>query len=204
MALAKLDKSKNPKIVVVTNSSLNYIDKNNELRQREAKTAALNVITEAANVSKMDLGTLQVSFKKGGNWENYWINVDDRNNISLKPTNSMNKDDIIYVNAFINNNGKYSYSINTNSEAGKAFVDGLSVKTYVNEQEARTASYVESRVTLKNDKLKEKLSEKGESAIAILSKGGIEITTESELKVDKATKTQEQKNIVKENADIER
>ena len=207
MALGKLDKSKNPKVVIVTNSSLNYLDKENNLKQREPKTAALNVITEAANVAKMDLGTLQVSFKQGDEWKNYWIDVNEKNNnISLTPCNNADKNAIVYANAFAKENGGYSYSFNEKSEAGKAFVEGLSVKTWVNEKEGRTSDFVESRVTLKNDELKKQLTDKGDGAIAVLSKNGFEIKLESELKTEKAQKTQEKQTpeISKKNDDLER
>lgn len=207
MALAKLDKSKNPKVVIVTNSSLNYLDKEDNLKQREPKTAALNVVAEAANVAKMDLGTLQVSFKQGDEWKNYWIDVNEKNNnISLKPCNNADKNAIVYANAFAKENGGYSYSFNEKSEAGKAFIDGLSVKTWVNEKEGRTSEFVESRVTLTNDMLKKQLTEKGDGAIAVLSKNGFEVKLESELKAEKAQKTQEQQTpeISKKNDDLER
>lgn len=205
MALAKLDKSKNPKIVIVTNSSLNYLDKENNLKQREPKTAALNVINEAANVAKMDLGTLQVSFKQGDEWKNYWIDVNEKNNnVSLTPCNDKNA--VVYVNAFTNENGGYSYSFNEKNEAGKAFLENLSVKTWVNEKEGRTSDFVESRVTLKNDELKKQLTQKGEGAIAVLSKNGFEVKLESELKTEKAQQTQAKQTpeISKKNDDLER
>lgn len=200
MALAKLDQSKNPKVVIITNSSLNYQDKDGNLKERMPKTAALNVISEAANVAKMDVGTLQVSFKQGEEWKNYWIDVNEKNNnVSLKPCNSADKNDIVYANAYANERCGYDYSFNEKSEAGKAFIEGLSVKAWTNEKEGRVSSYVESRVTLKNDELHKQLTEKGEGAIAILSKEkGFEVTTENELKVAKAQKAQEKQTPTKD------
>ncbi len=180
MALAKLDKSN--KVVVVANSSLEYTDNEGNIKQKEPKTAALNVIKEAAQVAKMDVGTVQASFKIGEEWKNYWVNVDDKtNNVSLKPCNSNDKSQIIYVNAYEKEGGKYDLSLNSKNEAGREFVNGLNVKAYVNEQEAKTTNYVESRITLTNENIKKSLMEKGEGSIAVLSNEGVNITTAKEL-----------------------
>lgn len=186
MSLAKLDNSKNPKIVILSDSALNYIaDKEKgTLNQKSPKTAAINVIREAGKVSAMDLGSVQVAFKTYGKWQNYFVDRDEENGtITMKPCeNPKDRDGFIYINITEREDGKGTYyAINEKTDAGKKFVQGLGVRDWVNENSGQVSSYIEGRVTLKNDALKEELMQKGEGYLAILSKNGFEVKLESEL-----------------------
>ncbi|WP_270985550.1 hypothetical protein [Campylobacter helveticus] len=186
MSLAKLDNSKDPKIVIVANSALNYVSnkETGELGQKTPKTAAINIIREAGIVSGMDTGTVTVSFKNYGKWQNYFVDRNDSNStISLRPCdNPKDREGFIYVNAVPREDGKgMFYAFNEKTEAGRNFVQGLSVRDWTNQQTEQVSSYVEGRATLKNDVLKQELLEKGEGHIAILSKNGFEVKLESEL-----------------------
>lgn len=185
MSLAKKDNSKNPKIVIVANSALNYVSnaETGELKQKTPKTAAINIIKEAGKVSAMDLGSVQVAFKNYGQWKNYFVDRSDNNGtITLSPCdNPKDRDSFVYVNAIEREDGKgMFYAINEKTEAGKNFVQGLGVRNWTNEK-GEVSSYVEGRATLANETLKKELVEKGDGYIAILSKDGFEVKLESEL-----------------------
>ena len=185
MSLAKLDNSQNQKIVIVANSALNYVanTETGEFKQKTPKTAAINIIKEAGKVSAMDLGSVQVSFKNYGKWQNYFVDRNEKNGtITLAPCdNPKDRDGFIYINAIERQDGKgMFYAINEKSEVGKNFVQGLSIKEWDNGK-GEVSSYVEGRATLKNDVLKQELIEKGTDSIAVLSKNGFEVKLESEL-----------------------
>lgn len=186
MSLAKLDNSKDPKIVIVANSALNYVaDKETgALGTKTPKTAAINIIREAGSVSGMDVGTVTVAFKNYGKWQNYFVDRNETNGtISLKPCDKPNdREGFIYVNAVQREDGKgMFYAFNEKTEAGRNFVQGLSTRDWTNEQTGQVSSYVEGRATLKNDTLKQEMLEKGDGHIAILSRNGFEVKLESEL-----------------------
>jgi|GEM_PF-5132435 len=185
MSLAKLDNSKDPKIVIVANSALNYVaDKETgALGTKTPKTAAINIIREAGIVDGMDIGTVTVAFKNYGKWQNYFIDKNETTGtISLKPCDKPNdRESFIYVNAVHREDGKgIFYAFNEKTEAGRNFVQGLSTRNWTNEQ-GQVSSYVEGRATLKNDILKQEMLEKGDGHIAILSRNGFEVKLESEL-----------------------
>lgn len=126
MVFVKLTQEKNPKLAIQTNTSLNYKDKDGNIKQRKPETALLESIKEAGKVAAMEQGTVTLSAAINGEWKNYFVNRMQDYSIRLIPTDdSKNKDKIIYVNSFKTEEGKYFYAINTKQEAGKTFVEGL-------------------------------------------------------------------------------
>ena len=184
MALAKLDNTEFQKIVLVTNSSTNYVTKDGETKQREPKTAALSMIQEAAVVAGYNVGSVTASFKQYGKWENYFVNKNqETGTITLRPTKEPNnRENFVYVNPVTTQDGRSFYAFNERSEVGKNFVQGLSTKEWQRDKNSEMLKYVEGRVTLKNDDLQSALKEKGQGFIAVLSKDGIEIRSEADLK----------------------
>lgn len=182
MSLAKLDNSQDPKIVLVTNSAINYAAADGETKQRSPKTAALDMIKEGATVSGFNLGTVTASFKQYGKWENYFLNKNqETGSITLRPASNPNeRENFVYVNPITTQDGKSYYAFNEKSEAGRNFVQGLSTKEWQNDK-GEKFDYVEGRVTLKNDGLKEQLKAK-ENQIAIISRNGFEVKNEADLK----------------------
>ena len=132
MALAKLDNTEHQKIVLVTNSSTNYVTKDGETKQREPKTAALSMIAEAAVVAGYNVGSVTASFKQYGKWENYFVNKNqEAGTITLRPTKEPNnREGFVYVNPVATQDGRSFYAFNEKSEVGKSFVQGLSTKEW--------------------------------------------------------------------------
>lgn len=109
MAFGKLV---NDKIVIDTNNALNYKNKEGDIQQRKVDTALIDVIKEAGQVAAMEHGTVLFSAKINDEWKNYFVNRDEKtHNIVLKPTNSQNRDDFIYINSNINEQGYFYYTI---------------------------------------------------------------------------------------------
>lgn len=184
MAIAKLDNTEHQKIVLATNSSTNYVTKDGLTKQREPKTAALSMIQEASVVSGYNLGSVTASFKQYGKWENYFVNKNqETGTITLRPVqNPSDREKFVYVNSVNTEDGRSFYAFNEKSEVGKNFVQGLSTKEWQNPESGDVSKYIEGRVTLKNDNLQAALKEKGEGYVAILSKDGVEIKSETDLK----------------------
>ena len=184
MALARLDNTEHQKIVLVANSSMNYVTEDGLTKQREPKTAALSIIREAAVVAGYNVGTVTASFKQYGKWKNYFVNKNqETGTITLRPTEEPNnRENFVYVNPVSTQDGRSFYAFNEKSEVGKNFVQGLSTKEWQNPESGDVSKYIEGRATLKNDDLQSTLKEKGQGFIAILSKDGIEIKSEADLK----------------------
>ncbi|HEH4871426.1 TPA: hypothetical protein SG634_001175 [Campylobacter coli] len=192
MAFGKLV---NDKIVVDTNNALNYKGKDGELQQRKVDTALIDVIKEAGQVSAMEVGSVMFSAKVNGEWKNYFVNRDEKtHNIVLKPTNSQNRDDFIYVNSYTNEQGFFYYMINQKREAAKELVEGVGIVEHQN-QDGTKSHYLETNVRLYNEELKKELSEKGSEFVAVLSNDGIRVVNENEMK---AQKKEQQAQQVKE------
>ncbi|ECO1957859.1 hypothetical protein THJ86_001049 [Campylobacter coli] len=192
MAFGKLV---NDKIVVDTNNALNYKGKDGELQQRKVDTALIDVIKEAGQVSAMEVGSVMFSAKVNGDWKNYFVNRDEKtHNIVLKPTNSQNRDDFIYVNSYTNEQGFFYYMINQKREAAKELVEGVGIVEHQN-QDGTKSHYLETNVRLYNEELKKELSEKGSEFVAVLSNDGIRVVNENEMK---AQKKEQQAQQVKE------
>lgn len=187
MALVKLDNSQYQNLVITTNSALNYVSKDNETKQREPKTAAISIIREAANVESMGHGNVSVAFKQYGQWQNYYLNKNkETGTITLRPTKSLeDRTSYIYVNPTLNEQGKAYYAINEKSEAGRNFVQGLSVQEWRKDVNSEPSFYIEGRATLRNDELQNKLKEitnkEQQDFVAILSNEGIEIKSMADL-----------------------
>lgn len=183
MSLAKLDNTQSQKIVLVTNSAINYVAQDGSTKQREPKTAALDMIREAATVSGFNVGAVTASFKQYGKWENYFVNKSqETGTITLRPANNPNdRENFVYVNPINTQDGKSYYAFNEKTETGKMFVQGLSTKEWQKDPQSEVHEYVEGRITLKNDELQAQLKEK-QGSIAVISKNGIELKNEAELK----------------------
>lgn len=218
MALVKLDNSQYQNLVITTNSALNYVSKDNETKQREPKTAAISIIREAANVESMGHGNVSVAFKQYGQWQNYYLNKNkETGTITLRPTKSLeDRASYIYVNPTLNEQGKAYYAINEKSEAGRNFVQGLSVQEWRKDVDSEPSFYVEGRATLRNDELqnnlKEITSKEQQDFVAILSNDGIEIKSMADLQkgakeleksVDKEIVEQKLEDKSKKKEDIE-
>lgn len=181
MAFVKLTQEKNPKLAIQTNTSLNYKDKDGNIKQRKPETALLESIKEAGKVAAMEQGTVTLSAAINGEWKNYFVNRMQDYSIRLIPIDdSKNKDKIIYVNSFKTEEGKYFYAINTKQEAGKTFVEGLETNTSKDGQ----SSYIKANIRLSNENIKQDLLNKGEQAkdyVAIVSKDGFHVVLEKDL-----------------------
>ncbi|MCK9550437.1 hypothetical protein [Aquamicrobium sp.] len=191
MAFVKLTNEENPKLGVSVDNALNYKDKDGNIKQREAKTALLDVIEEAGKVAAMDKGTVTFNAAIDGKYQNYFVNRDDKGNIKLRNSEDpYNKDATVYVNQVPKKDSEgYFYSINTNTKAGKDLVEGINLKTV--EREGVESKYLKASVRLKNDELKAELTKKGKDHTAIISKDGIRIVKDSELSTTKAQETKE-------------
>ena len=98
----------------------------------------------------------------------------------MQPTNSKSKSDTVYLNKFfneerVNSNGEIfkpvSYSFAKNHAATQDFIEALSVKRV----KETGYGYLECRVTLKNDEIRDSLLKAGGEKIAILSREGFRI-----------------------------
>jgi len=195
MAFVKLTNEENPKLGVSVDNALNYKDKDGNIKQREAKTALLDVIEEAGKVAAMDKGTVTLNASINGKYENYFVNRDDKGSIILRNSEDpYNKDATVYVNQVPKKESEgYFYSININTKAGKDLIEGINFKKV--EREGVDSQYLKASVRIKNEELKTELIAKGKDHTAILSKDGIRIVKDSELT---AAKSQEPKEKVKE------
>lgn len=192
MAFARLVKDK---IVADTNNALNYKNKEGELQQRKVDTALIDVIKEAGQISAMEVGSVMFSAKVNGDWKNYFVNRDEKtHNIVLKPTNSQNRDDFIYINSYTDEQGYFYYMINQKREAAKELIEGVGIVEHQN-QDGTKSHYLETNVRIYNEELKKELKEKGNEFVAILSNDGIRVVNENEMK---AQKKEQQAQQVKE------
>lgn len=158
MAFGKLV---NDKIVIDTNNALNYRGKEGDIQQRKVDTALIDVIKEAGQVAAMEHGAVLFSAKVNEVWKNYFVNRDEKtHNIVLKPTNSQNRDDFIYINSNINEQGYFYYTINQKRESAKELIEGVGIVEHQN-QDGTKSHYLETNVRLYNEELKQELKEKG-------------------------------------------
>lgn len=179
MPILKLDNSKEPQLVVSVTNSLNYRKSDGEVGERKPHTAAIDVIRDAASTASMQVGAVIASFKQGGDWKNYFVNYTE-SGITMKPVNSIAKSDTIYLNKYLKDeradeNGviykPVAYMFSKNNLATQNFVESLSIKR----AEESNYGYLECRVVLKNDEIKQSLLKAGKDHIAILSKDGVRI-----------------------------
>lgn len=187
MAVVTLDKGKNPKAVVNVDNSLNYQDKEGNLQSKQIKTAITEIAEEAGKVTAMGFGAVTMSVKDSeGAYKNYFVNRNENNGtITLVPTDLQDKTDSsqnVYFNRHSKeNNGKnyFFYTLNDKSEAGKAFLENLSTTEW-QDKDGANRSNLEARVVLHNPELVKQLKEKGENALAVVSKDNFRITTKEE------------------------
>lgn len=195
MAFGKLI---NDKIVIDTNNALNYKNKEGDIQQRKVDTALIDVIKEAGQVAAMEHGAVLFSAKINDEWKNYFVNRDEKtHNIVLKPTNSQNRDDFIYINSNINEQGYFYYTINQKREAAKELIEGIGIIEHQN-QDGTKSRYLETNVRLYNEELKQELKEKGNEFIAVISNAGIRIVNEAEMKAQKQEQQIQQTQEIKE------
>lgn len=195
MAFGKLV---NDKIVIDTNNALNYKNKEGDIQQRKVDTALIDVIKEAGQVAAMEHGAVLFSAKINDEWKNYFVNRDEKtHNIVLKPTNSQNRDDFIYINSNINEQGYFYYTINQKREAAKELIEGIGIIEHQN-QDGTKSHYLETNVRLYNEELKQELKEKGNEFIAVISNAGIKVVNEAEMKAQKQEQQIQQTQEIKE------
>ncbi|EPM5673584.1 hypothetical protein ACTNIO_001677 [Campylobacter jejuni] len=195
MAFGKLV---NDKIVIDTNNALNYKNKEGDIQQRKVDTALIDVIKEAGQVAAMEHGAVLFSAKINDEWKNYFVNRDEKtHNIVLKPTNSQNRDDFIYINSNINEQGYFYYTINQKREAAKELIEGIGIIEHQN-QDGSKSHYLETNVRLYNEELKSELKEKGKEFVAVISNAGFEVVNEAEMKAQKQKQQMQQTQEIKE------
>lgn len=183
MAVVTMDKSKNPKAIVNVDSSLNYQDKDGNLQSKLSKTAITSIAEEAGRVASMGLGAVTLSIRDAKDqYQNYFVNRNESSGtITLTPTDSSKQDASVYFNRYAKENAKsqYFYMINDKSEAGKAFLGNLTTNEW-QDKNGFSRSNLEVRVCLHNQEIAKQLLEKGENALAVVSKDNFRITTKEE------------------------
>ncbi|AWI35144.1 hypothetical protein [Helicobacter apodemus] len=188
----------NDKIVIDTNNALNYKNKEGEIQQRKIDTALIDVIKEAGAVAAMEHGSVLFSAKINSEWKNFFVNRDEKtHNIVLKPTNSKNRDDFIYVNSNTNEQGYFYYTINQKRESAKELIEGVGITEHQN-QDGSKSHYLETNVRLYNEELKKELKERGGEFVAIISNAGIKVVNETEMKAQKQEQQRQQTQEIKE------
>ena len=196
MAIARLDS--NQKVVLNSDSQMDYVNKADEKKLMAAKTAAINVLTNVVEAKSMGIDKLNVSFKQSLNgeepkWQSYFANLQKNGNLSLKPIGSEVKDgsDLIYFNK-VEKDGKSFYMLNEQSESGKNFANSLTTNTW-QDKDGLEHTNLAARVNITDENLKQALIEKGEGAYAVISKDGVNVTTKKEQEATKeATQNKEQ------------
>lgn len=190
----------NDKIVIDTNNALNYKNKEGEIQQRKVDTALIDVIKEAGAVAAMEHGSVLFSAKINSEWKNFFVNRDEKtHNIVLKPTNSKNRDDFIYINSNTNEQGYFYYTINQKRESAKELIEGVGITEHQN-QDGSKSHYLETNVRLYNEELKKELKERGGEFVAIISNAGIKVVNETEMKAQKQEQQRQQTQEIKEPA----
>lgn len=188
----------NDKIVIDTNNALNYKNKEGDIQQRKVDTALIDVIKEAGQVAAMEHGAVLFSAKINNEWKNYFVNRDEKtHNIVLKPTNSQNRDDFIYINSNVNEQGYFYYTINQKRESAKELIEGVGITEHQN-QDGSKSHYLETNVRLYNEELKSELKEKGKEFVAVISNAGFEVVNEAEMKAQKQKQQMQQTQEIKE------
>lgn len=189
MAIAKLDS--NQRVVLNSDSQMDYVSKANEQKLMAAKTAAINVIENALEAKNMGVDKLNVSFKQSVDgaepkWQSYFINMQKNGNVSLKPFNSDVKDgsDLIYFNK-VEKDGKSFLMLNEQNEAGKNFTNSLTTNTW-QDKNGNEHTSLTARVNINDENLKQALLDKGDGAYAVISKEGISVTNKQEQEAAKA------------------
>lgn len=190
----------NDKIVIDANNALNYKNKEGEIQQRKVDTALIDVIKEAGAVAAMEHGSVLFSAKINSEWKNFFVNRDEKtHNIVLKPTNSKNRDDFIYINSNTNEQGYFYYTINQKRESAKELIEGVGITEHQN-QDGSKSHYLETNVRLYNEELKKELKERGGEFVAIISNAGIKVVNETEMKAQKQEQQRQQTQEIKEPA----
>lgn len=188
----------NDKIVIDTNNALNYKNKEGDIQQRKVDTALIDVIKEAGQVAAMEHGAVLFSAKINGDWKNYFVNRDEKtHNIVKKPTNSQNRDDFIYINSNVNEQGYFYYTINQKRESAKELIEGVGIIEHQN-QDGSKSHYLETNVRLYNEELKNELKEKGKEFVVVISNAGFEVVNEAEMKAQKQKQQMQQTQEIKE------
>ena len=200
MAIATLDA--NQKVVLNSNSQMDYVTKADEKKLVSVKTAAIHVLEEAVQAKNLGIEKLNVSFKQSVDgaepkWQSYWLNVQKNGNVSLKPLHSQIQDgsDSIYFNK-VEKDGKSLYMLKENA-AGKSFANSLTTSNW-QDKEGNERTNLSARVNILDKDLKQALLEKGEGAYAVISKDGVSITTKQEQEAIKAA-TQNKEQPTKDN-----
>ena len=196
MAIATLDA--NQRVVLNSDSQMDYVNKADEKKLMAAKTAAIRVLVAAVEAKNMGVEKLNISFKQNINegeskWQSYWINIQKNGNVSLKPTHSKVEDgsDLIYFNK-VEKDGKSFFMLNESNEAGKNFVNSLTSNAWQDKDGFEHTSLA-ARVNIVDNNLKQALIDKGEGAYAVIGKNGINVTTKKEQEAAKtATQNKEQ------------
>ena len=134
MAIARLDA--NQRVVLNSDSAMDYVNKADEKKIMSAKTAAINILSEAVEAKNIGVEKLSVSFKQSMDgeepkWQSYFVNIQKNGNVSLKPFNSEVKDgsDIVYFNK-VEKDNKSFYMLNDQNDAGKNFANSLTTNTW--------------------------------------------------------------------------
>ncbi|ELH6017556.1 hypothetical protein Q9X21_001678, partial [Campylobacter upsaliensis] len=179
-------------------NALNYKNKEGDIQQRKVDTALIDVIKEAGQVAAMEHGAVLFSAKINNEWKNYFVNRDEKtHNIVLKPTNSQNRDDFIYINSNVNEQGYFYYTINQKRESAKELIEGVGITEHQN-QDGSKSHYLETNVRLYNEELKSELKEKGKEFVAVISNAGFEVVNEAEMKAQKQKQQMQQTQEIKE------
>ncbi|WP_334094143.1 hypothetical protein [Helicobacter typhlonius] len=201
MAIARLDS--NQKVVLNSDSQMDYVNKADEKKIMSAKTAAINILSEAVEAKNIGVEKLSVSFKQSMDgeepkWQSYFVNIQKNGNVSLKPFNSEVKDgsDLIYFNK-VEKDGKSFYMLNEQSEMGKNFANSLATNTW-QDKNGFEHTNLAVRINVNDENLKQALIEKGEGAYAVISRDGVNVTTKQEQDAAKAA-TQDKSQPTKDN-----
>ncbi|WP_334090140.1 hypothetical protein [Helicobacter typhlonius] len=201
MAIARLDS--NQKVVLNSDSQMDYVNKADEKKLMAAKTAVINVLTNVVEAKSMGIDKLNVSFKQSVNgeepkWKSYFVNLQKNGNLSLKPIGSEVKDgsDLIYFNK-VEKDGKSFYMLNEQSESGKNFANSLTTNTW-QDKDGLEHTNLAVRINVNDENLKQALIEKGEGAYAVISRDGVNVTTKQEQDAAKAA-TQDKSQPTKDN-----
>ncbi len=201
MAIARLDA--NQRVVLNSDSAMDYVNKADEKKIMSAKTAAINILSEAVEAKNIGVEKLSVSFKQSMDgeepkWQSYFVNIQKNGNVSLKPFNSEVKDgsDIVYFNK-VEKDNKSFYMLNDQNDAGKNFANSLTTNTW-QDKNGFEHTNLAVRINVNDENLKQALIEKGEGAYAVISRDGVNVTTKQEQDAAKAA-TQNKSQPTKDN-----
>lgn len=177
-----LTRETNPKLAIEVNTSLFYKSEDGELKEKQPTTALTTVVKEAGKVAALNKGSVTISFNTNEGWKTYFCNKND-SGIVLVPSDSnlqKNTDNYLFFDKKPNleDRTKIYYSLNK-TPATQSFIENIKINF------TDKSKYLAVRAYLKNDEIKNVLIEKEEvtteNHVAIISKDGYEILTNSEL-----------------------